>query len=43
MMLDADRLIHANGYHMTTVIEPLHQAVARIAALFGPVTGFRRP
>ncbi len=43
MMLDATNLIHANGHHMTTVIEPLHEAVERIARLYGPVTGFRRP
>ncbi len=43
IMLDSERFIHANGYHMTTVIEPLAVAVERIAALFGPVTGIRRP
>ena len=43
MMLDNDRLIHANGYHMTTVIEPVAEAVSRIATLFGPVTQIRRP
>ncbi|MDH3741892.1 MAG: C40 family peptidase [Hyphomicrobiales bacterium] len=43
MMLDADRLVHANGYHMSTVVEPLRDAVDRIGKLFGPVTGFRRP
>ena len=43
IMLDAERLIHSNGHHMSTVIEPLEQAVERIARLFGPVTGFRRP
>ena len=43
IMLDSERFIHSNGYHMTTVIEPLAVAVERIAALFGPVTGIRRP
>ena len=43
MMLDSERLIHANGYHMRTVIEPLGQAVKRIAEMFGEVTGIRRP
>jgi cell wall-associated NlpC family hydrolase len=43
MMLDGDRLIHSNGHHMTTVIEPLPDALKRIAALFGPATSFRRP
>ena len=43
MMLDKNRIVHANGYHMTTVIEPLTDAVDRIARLFGPVMGIRRP
>ncbi len=43
MMLDSERMIHANGYHMATVVEPLAQAIERISALYGPVTGFRRP
>lgn len=43
MMLDAEHLVHANGHHMSTVIEPLRDAVSRIGKLFGPVTGFRRP
>ena len=43
MMVDHERLIHANGYHMLTVIEPLSDALTRIAALFGPATSFRRP
>jgi cell wall-associated NlpC family hydrolase len=43
MMVDGERLIHANGHHMLTVIEPLSAMLARIAALFGPATSFRRP
>lgn len=43
MMLDGERLIHSNGHHMMTVIEPLSGALKRIAALFGPATSFRRP
>lgn len=43
MMLDAERLVHANGYHMSTVIEPLRDAVDRIGKMFGPVAGFHRP
>jgi cell wall-associated NlpC family hydrolase len=43
MMLDSERLIHANGHHMRTVIEPLQQAVRRIADMFGEVTSWRRP
>ncbi len=38
MMLDGERLIHANGHHMAVAIEPLAVAVSRIAALEG-----RRP
>jgi cell wall-associated NlpC family hydrolase len=37
-----DRLLHANGYHMATVVEPLGQAIARIAAAGLPVTSVRR-
>jgi cell wall-associated NlpC family hydrolase len=37
------RIVHANGHHMATVIEPLADAVARIdAAGSGPPTGDRR-
>ncbi|MEM7439565.1 MAG: NlpC/P60 family protein [Pseudomonadota bacterium] len=44
LMQDADFLIHANGYHMATVREPLVQATARIAASGnGDVTIRRRP
>ncbi|WP_342154188.1 C40 family peptidase [Methylorubrum sp. SB2] len=43
MMLDADRLIHANGHHMAVAVEPLAVAVARIAEKsFGAVTSIRR-
>jgi cell wall-associated NlpC family hydrolase len=31
VMIDAIMLLHANGHHMATVIEPLSQAVRRIA------------
>lgn len=37
-----DRLLHANGFHMATVIEPLAEAVDRIAAAGNPVTAVRR-
>ena len=44
MMLDAERMVHANGHHMATVVEPLAEAVARIkAAGHGPPTAYRRP
>lgn len=43
IMLDAERLLHANGRHMAVAIEPLHEARERILAKsFGPVTGVRR-
>jgi cell wall-associated NlpC family hydrolase len=32
MMLDAERLLHANAHHMAVAIEPLAEAVARIEA-----------
>jgi cell wall-associated NlpC family hydrolase len=39
ILLDGARIVHANGHHMATVVEPLAQAVARIeAAGGGPVT-----
>jgi cell wall-associated NlpC family hydrolase len=43
MMLDAERLIHANGHHMMVAVEPLALAVSRIEAEEGlrPVA-FRR-
>ena len=44
MMLNGDRLIHANGHYMAVVIEPLAQAVERIeTAGGGPPTAFCRP
>jgi cell wall-associated NlpC family hydrolase len=43
VMLDAERLLHANGHHMTTVIEPLREAEGRIRAkIFGPITAVKR-
>jgi len=43
IMLDPDRLLHANAYHMAVAAEPLDQAIDRIAAVAGPVTAWRRP
>lgn len=37
-----DRLLHANGFHMATVIEPLGAAITRIASGGIPVTSIRR-
>ena len=43
LMQDAEFLLHANGYHMAVVREPLVQAVARIEASGGgPITTRRR-
>jgi cell wall-associated NlpC family hydrolase len=39
VMLDETRLLHANAFHMMVAIEPLAEAVARIAT---PVTSIRR-
>jgi hypothetical protein len=39
MMLDCERLIHANAYHMQVQIEPLAEAIARI----GEPMAMRRP
>ncbi|MEO8896956.1 MAG: NlpC/P60 family protein [Rhizomicrobium sp.] len=43
VMVDSTRLLHANAYHMSTVIEPLAEVVARIEKVAGPVTTIRRP
>jgi cell wall-associated NlpC family hydrolase len=44
MMLDADRLIHANAHHMAVAVEPLAAAADRIArTATGEPTAFRRP
>lgn len=41
--LDNERIVHANGHHMATVVEPLDGAIARIAAAgAGDPTSFRR-
>jgi len=43
IMLDAERLLHANAFHMATAIEPLASAVIRIeAAGSGKPTAYRR-
>ena len=42
VMLDAERLLHANAHHMATAIEPVKVAAERIAATAGPVTHVRR-
>lgn len=42
VMLDETRLVHANAHHMATAIEPVSEAIARIAASEGEVTSVRR-
>lgn len=42
IMVDATRLLHANGHHMQIVIEPLTEAVERIAATGTVVSDVRR-
>jgi cell wall-associated NlpC family hydrolase len=42
MMLDGDRLIHANAHHMETAIEPLRTARDRIAGKGMAISSIRR-
>jgi cell wall-associated NlpC family hydrolase len=43
VMLDAERLIHANGHHMAVTIEPLREAEERIRRKeFGPIVAIKR-
>ncbi|MFO1099011.1 MAG: NlpC/P60 family protein [Xanthobacteraceae bacterium] len=39
---DAETLVHANGHHMAVAIEPIADAVRRIAAAGGMLTSIRR-
>ncbi|MBT8409805.1 MAG: C40 family peptidase [Alphaproteobacteria bacterium] len=44
LMMDAERLLHANAHHMAVAIEPLFVASARIEANGdGPITARKRP
>jgi cell wall-associated NlpC family hydrolase len=44
MMLDADRLCHANAHHMAVAVEPLDRAIRRILGSGGGrPTAYRRP
>jgi cell wall-associated NlpC family hydrolase len=41
--LDAERIVHANGFHMMVAVEPLETAIGRIdAAGVGAPTAYRR-
>ncbi len=42
IMYDESNLIHANGFHMQTVIEPLKLAATRIADSEKPITSLKR-
>jgi cell wall-associated NlpC family hydrolase len=43
VMLDGERLLHANGHAMATAIEPLRVAEERIRTKsYGPITAVRR-
>ena len=43
VMLDATRLLHANGHHMAVAVEPLAEAEARIRQKsFGPIVAVKR-
>ena len=43
IMTDGKNAIHASGRSMLVTREPISDAVARIAALYGPPSKFRRP
>ena len=43
MMLDGERMIHANAHHMAVAVELLNDALARIEAAGAPFAGYRRP
>ena len=42
MVVDAARLIHANGFTMSVAYEGLEACIARIGKVEGPVTARRR-
>lgn len=42
LMLDSETLLHANGFYMSTIHEPLTQALERIAENYGPAIGAKR-
>lgn len=42
IMLDGTRLLHANGYHHATAVEPLAETMRRLSALGLAPTAFRR-
>lgn len=42
IMLDEATLLHANGHYMSTIYEPLHEAIERIGETYGPPIGAKR-
>jgi hypothetical protein len=42
VMLDAENFLHANAFHMQVAVEPLSDAMTRIAKIVGPVTSIKR-
>jgi cell wall-associated NlpC family hydrolase len=42
MMLDAEKLLHANAHHMAVTIEPVAATIERILRRLGPLTAVRR-
>ncbi len=42
VLCDETTIVHANGHHMSTVIEPLEVARDRISSLFGEITAIKR-
>ena len=42
IMADAANLLHANGFHMQVVLEPLRGAAERIARSYGAITSIKR-
>ncbi|HEX8167530.1 MAG TPA: C40 family peptidase [Beijerinckiaceae bacterium] len=43
VMLDAERLLHANGHHMAVAVEPLREAEERIRLKsYGPIVSVKR-
>ncbi|MEM6762442.1 MAG: NlpC/P60 family protein [Pseudomonadota bacterium] len=42
IMVDGERLLHANGFHMVTAIEPLQDTVGRLENMGLPVTARKR-
>lgn len=42
MVVDPGTVVHANTFHMATAVEPLNEALVRVASRYGPVVSVRR-